>query len=41
MRSYATHFQLDEDPLSEGGIWLKGGSDGIEWTDVGTKNAVA
>jgi hypothetical protein len=41
MRSYATHFQLDEDPISEGGIWINGGRDGIDWSDVVTKNGVA
>jgi hypothetical protein len=40
-RSYTTRFQLDEDPISEGGKWLNGGKDGIDWYDVITKNGVA
>jgi hypothetical protein len=41
VRSYSTSFQLDEDPISEGGMWLNGGKDGIAWVDVVTKNGVA
>lgn len=41
VRSYSTHFQLDEDPLSEGGMWINGGREGIDWADVVTKNGVA
>jgi len=40
VRSYSTRFQLDEDPISEGGIWLNGRKDGIDWADVVTKNGV-
>ena len=41
MRSYATQFELDEDPISEGGIWINGGRDGVDWVDVVTKDGVA
>src|SRR5262249_26630003 len=40
-RSYSTRFQLDEDPISEGGKWINGGNDGIDWFNVITKNGVA
>jgi hypothetical protein len=41
VRSYGTRFLLDEDPISEGGFWLNGNKDGIDWTDVVTKNGIA
>src|SRR5215467_5460333 len=40
-RSYTTRFPLDEDPISEGGKWVNGGKDGIDWYNVITKNGVA
>jgi hypothetical protein len=40
VRSYSTDFPLDEDPISERGMWVNGKADGIEWTDVVTKNGV-
>jgi acetyl esterase/lipase len=40
-RSYGTRFQLDEDPISDGGKWINGGKDGIDWFNVITKNGVA
>jgi hypothetical protein len=40
VRSYSTRFQLDEDPISEGGMWLNGRADGIDWIDVISKNGV-
>ena len=40
-RSYTTRFRLDEDPISEGGKWINGGKDGIDWFNVITKNGVA
>jgi hypothetical protein len=33
---YATDFSLSESPLSDGGQWLNGGTDGLDWTDVST-----
>ena len=41
VRSYSTRFQLNEDPISEGGKWINGGEDGIDWHNVITKNGVA
>ncbi len=41
VRSYRTSFQLDEDPISEGGMWTNGGQDGIDWCNVITKGGVA
>jgi len=33
-RSYSTRFLHDEDPISEGGKWINGGKDGIDWYNV-------
>ena len=41
VRSYSTHFEQDEEPISEGGLWLNGRRDGIDWCDVLTRNGVA
>jgi hypothetical protein len=41
VRSYSTRFLLDEDPISEGGIWINGKKDALDWTDVVTKNGLA
>ncbi len=41
VRSYRTSFQHDEDPISEGGIWVNGARDGIDWADVVVRNGVA
>ena len=38
VRSYATDFELDEDPISEGGMWLNGRTDAIDWSDVVSKS---
>ena len=38
VRSYGTRFLLDEDPISEGGIWLNGRRDAIDYADVVTEN---
>ena len=38
VRSYRTSFPANEDPISEGGIWLNGRKDGIDWADVITSN---
>jgi hypothetical protein len=40
-RSYSTRFLHDEDPISEGGKWINGRKDGIDWYNVITKNGVA
>jgi hypothetical protein len=41
VRSYSTRFAADEDPISEGGMWLNGKRDGIEWADVIVRNGLA
>ena len=33
---YITNFTRTENPVSEGGIWLNGQTDGLDWTDVRT-----
>jgi len=33
-RSYRTDFPSIENPISEGGMWLNGRKDGIDWIDV-------
>jgi hypothetical protein len=38
IRSYRTSFLASESPISEGGIWLNGRKDGIDWADVITSN---
>ncbi|MDX6567695.1 MAG: hypothetical protein QOH15_273 [Gaiellales bacterium] len=40
VRSYSTSFPRDEDPISEGGAWLNGRTDGIDWIDCITKDGV-
>jgi hypothetical protein len=34
--AYSTNFPRAENPLSEGGKWLNGQTDGLDWTDVRT-----
>ena len=34
VRSYRTDFPLNENPISEGGAWLNGRKDAIDWIDV-------
>lgn len=41
VRSYSTRFARDEDPISEGGIWINGRTDGVDWADVVTENGIA
>ncbi len=40
VRSYSTDFERDENPISEGGMWLNGRKDGIDWIDVISKDGV-
>jgi hypothetical protein len=40
-RSYRTSFELDEPAISEGGFWLNGKKDGIDWADVISRNGRA
>jgi hypothetical protein len=37
-KSCSTHFELDEDPISENGKWINGGKDGDRLGNVITKN---
>ena len=41
VRAYRTDFPLAENPISEGGAWLNGRKDGIDWIDVITRNGEA
>ena len=41
VRSYRTDFDLTEDPISEGGKWRNGLTDGLDWADVVTEDGVA
>jgi hypothetical protein len=41
VRSYSTRFEKDETPISEGGLWLNGRADGVDWCDVLTKDGHA
>jgi hypothetical protein len=41
VKSYSTRFQLNEDPISEGGRWVNGQKEGIDWYDIITKNGEA
>jgi hypothetical protein len=34
VRSYRTDFSSSENPISEGGMWLNGRKDGVDWIDV-------
>ncbi len=40
-RSYSTRFEATEDPISEGGMWINGKAEGIDWADVVTESGVA
>ncbi|HKV75111.1 MAG TPA: hypothetical protein VJN95_11370 [Gemmatimonadales bacterium] len=39
--SYSSSFPLTENPISEGGIWLNGGSVGQSWSNVSTTPGLA
>ncbi len=41
VRSYSTRFLRDENPISEGGIWINGRKDGIDWIDIVARGGVA
>jgi hypothetical protein len=41
VRSYRTRFRSDENPISEGGIWVNGRRDGIDWIDIIARNGIA
>jgi len=40
-RSYATAFPLTENPISEGGNWINGQTDGLDWHDMSTTPGLA
>lgn len=40
-RVYSTNFQQTENPISEGGLWLNGLTDGLDWLDIRTETGVA
>lgn len=37
---FSTNFPATENPLSQGGIWLNGGTDGLDWTDCQTASGL-
>jgi hypothetical protein len=39
--SYMTDFPLSENPLSEGGRWINGGTVGLDWTNISTTPGLA
>src|SRR6266508_216299 len=41
VRSYSTGFERHEAPISEGGMWINGRRDGIDWCDVLTRDGHA
>jgi len=41
VRSYRTTFEGREDPISEGGIWVNGKTEGIDWADVVIEKGIA
>lgn len=41
VRSYATTFAVDEDPISEGGIWLNGRDDALDFANILTRDGLA
>jgi hypothetical protein len=40
-RTYTTRFPLTENPISEGGLWINGGTTGLDWHDVSTTPGLA
>ena len=40
-RSYSTAFPLTENPISEGGNWINGQTDGLDWHDMSTTPGLA
>jgi hypothetical protein len=38
---YKTTFALTENPISEGGVWINGGTVGLDWIDVSTESGYA
>lgn len=40
-RTHSTTFTATENPISEGGRWINGGTAGLDWSDVSTANGRA
>ena len=40
-RTYTTNFPLTENPISEAGNWINGGTVGLDWTNVSTTPGLA
>ena len=38
VKTYSSEFPDDENPVSQGGIWINGLTEGIDWADVVTSN---
>jgi hypothetical protein len=38
VKTYSSNFEHDEDPVSEGGIWVNGLKEGIDWADCVVSN---
>ncbi len=38
VKTYSSNFENDENPVSEGGIWVNGLKEGIDWADVVVSN---
>jgi len=38
VKTYSSHFEQDENPVSEGGIWVNGLKEGIDWADCVVSN---
>jgi hypothetical protein len=41
LTEFSTEFTATESPISEGGIWLNGQSDGLDWLNFKTLNGIA
>jgi hypothetical protein len=39
--TYASSFSSNENPISEGGRWINGKADGLDWADIKTTNGMA
>lgn len=39
--TYTTNFPLTENPISEGGMWINGGTTGVDWTNMQTTPGLA
>jgi hypothetical protein len=40
VKTYSSNFPLTENPVSEGGIWINGLTEGIDWADCVTANGM-